>query len=367
MDFIDQLRQFSNRVSSMKENILTEEATKTSIIMPFFSMLGYDVFNPEEFVPEYTADVGIKRGEKVDYAIIKDGEPAILIEVKSVNENLEKHDSQLFRYFGTTNAKLAILTNGIMYRFYTDLEETNKMDTTPFMEINILDIKEPQVPELKKFCKSVFSVDEISSRAAVLKYSNEFRAIFAEMLANPSDDIVKLFLRDVYSGLKTQSVIEKFRPILKKSLNEYISETMNDKIKAALGAESTESTITDSDSATSEPESDLLVEAKPVEHDTASKIVTTDEELEAFTIVKELLSEFVDPECITYKDTTNYFGILYKSNTRKWICRFRFTPTSRCIILPDSDKNEVRVPISSLEDIELHKQEIITALKRYME
>ncbi len=305
MDFIDQLRQFSNRVSSMKENILTEEATKTSIIMPFFAILGYDVFNPEEFVPEYTADVGIKKGEKVDYAIVKDGEPAILIEVKSVNEKLEKHDSQLFRYFGTTSAKFAILTNGITYRFYTDLEETNKMDTTPFMELNILDVKEPQVPELKKFCKALFSVDEISSRAAVLKYSNEFRAIFSEMLANPSDDIVRLFLRDVYSGLKTQSVIEKFRPILKKSLNEYISETMNDKIKAALGAEST--TI---ESAPTQPEPDFPVETEQTEHDTASKIVTTGEELEAFSIVKDLLEEIIEPECITYKDTTNYFGVL---------------------------------------------------------
>lgn len=364
MDFIDQLRQFSTRVASMKDNILTEEATKTSIIMPFFSMLGYDVFNPEEFIPEYTADVGIKKGEKVDYAIVKDGKPVILIEVKAINEKLEKHDSQLFRYFGTTNAKFAILTNGIIYRFYTDLEETNKMDTTPFMELNLLDVKEPQVPELKKFCKSVFSIDEIASRAAVLKYSNEFKAIFSEMLSNPSDDIVKLFLRDVYSGLKTQSVIERFRPILKKALSEYISETMNDKIKAALG---TESAVTDPLPASAEPEPDLSIETEVCEHSVASKIVTTDEELEAFSIVKEILKEIVDSEHITYKDTVNYFGVLYKNNTRKWICRFRFTPAAKYIILPDNDKTEIRTQLSSLRDIQLYKQEIVTALKRYIE
>ena len=145
MDFIDQLKQFSKRVESLTGSIQTEEATKTAIIMPFFSMLGYDVFNPQEFVPEFTADVGIKKGEKVDYAIIQDGTPVILIECKSITENLERHDSQLFRYFGTTPAKFAILTNGIFYRFYTDLEDANKMDKDPFLTINILDIRDNQI------------------------------------------------------------------------------------------------------------------------------------------------------------------------------------------------------------------------------
>ena len=161
MDFIDQLKQFSKRVAGLKDNIQTEEATKTSIIMPFFALLGYDVFDPAEFVPEFTADVGIKKGEKVDYAILADGNPVILIEAKSVQEKLDKHDSQLFRYFGTTSAKFAILTNGIVYRFYTDLDEPNKMDSTPFLEINILDLKDSQVPEIKKFCKSNFDVSDI--------------------------------------------------------------------------------------------------------------------------------------------------------------------------------------------------------------
>lgn len=361
MDFIDQLKQFSNRVVSMKDNILTEEATKTSIIMPFFSMLGYDVFNPEEFVPEYTADVGIKKGEKVDYAIVKDGDPVILIEVKSVSEDLQRHDSQLFRYFGTTKAKFAILTNGIIYRFYTDLEETNKMDTTPFMEVNILDIKEPQVPELKKFCKSVFSIDEISGRASVLKYSNEFKSVFSDMLANPSDDIVKLFLQDVYSGIKTQSIIEKFRPILKKSLNEYINETMNDKIKAALGADAT--AVPASASESPDPEENTEQD----EHELASKIVTTEEELEAFFLVKNMLKELVSLDDIVYKDTANYFGVLYTGNTRKWICRFRITSNSKYLIIPDENKKEERIQISSLYDIENYKDKIVAALKRYME
>ena len=67
--FEEKIKSFIERVNAAKENVLTEEATKTSLIMPFFSLLGYDIFNPLEFVPEFTADVGIKKGEKVDYAI----------------------------------------------------------------------------------------------------------------------------------------------------------------------------------------------------------------------------------------------------------------------------------------------------------
>ena len=235
MDFIDQLKQFSKRVESLKSTIQTEEATKTAIVMPFFAMLGYDVFNPQEFVPEFTADVGIKKGEKVDYAILEDGKPVILIECKSVSEKLDKHDSQLFRYFGTTTAKFAVLTNGIIYRFYTDVDDPNKMDESPFLSIDILDVRENQVPELKKFCKSVFDVDSIFSTASELKYVHEFKRVLANQLEVPNDEFIRFFLQGCYSGQKTQGVLEKFRPTLKKALNDYISEIMNDKIKTALG------------------------------------------------------------------------------------------------------------------------------------
>ena len=137
MAFEENLKNLITRIKSMKNSISTEEATKTSIIMPFFQILGYDVFNPVEFIPEYTADVGIKKGEKVDYAICLNDKLTILIEAKSINQQLEKHDSQLFRYFGTTAAKFAILTNGLIYRFYTDLDEQNRMDSTPFFEIDL--------------------------------------------------------------------------------------------------------------------------------------------------------------------------------------------------------------------------------------
>lgn len=117
----------------------------------FFQLLGYDVFNPLEFCPEYTADIGIKKGEKVDYAILMGKDPVILIEAKSVNKKLDRHSSQLFRYFVSTPAKFAILTNGIEYKFYTDLDDTNKMDKEPFLDINLLNIKDAEISQLNKF------------------------------------------------------------------------------------------------------------------------------------------------------------------------------------------------------------------------
>lgn len=354
MDFIDQLKQFSKRVCSLKDSIQTEEATKTSIIMPFFNLLGYDVFNPEEFVPEFTADVGIKKGEKVDYAIMLDGKPVILVEAKWIGEPLEKHDSQLFRYFGTSSAKFAILTNGLIYRFFTDLDEPNKMDETPFLEINILDIKESYVSELKKFHKSTFNIDEIIDTASELKYSNEIKNLFASQLQNPSDDFIKLFLSTVYNGLKTQSVIEKFRPIVKKSLNQFITETMNDKLK----------TILDSDNSNLKTGTDNLDAEIP--SPTQSKVVTTPEELESFFIIKNLLKDFIDVEDITYKDTESYFAILYKNSTKKWICRLILTNTQKTFVIPDVNKKPIKYALSSIYDLENYTAQIKEVLSRYI-
>ena len=364
MDFIDQLKQFSKRVESIKDSIQTEEATKTSIIMPFFAMLGYDVFNPAEFVPEFTADVGIKKGEKVDYAILDNGQPVILVECKAVSEKLDNHASQLFRYFSATYAKFAILTNGIQYRFYTDLDAQNVMDADPFLAINILKIRENQVSELKKFCKQNFDIDSISSRASELKYTNEFKQAFTQELENPSDDFVRMFLRNCYLGVKTQQVIERFRPILKKALNTLISEMMNDKINAALGGEAGHLTQA------KEPDPAPTVAPEPgtKTEDTApiSKIVTTEEELEAYFVVKMLLSDTANFRDITYKDTESYFTVLYKGNTRKWICRLKLTPTQKILIIPDKDKREEKYPLPDVYAIQDYKNKLTEVLDRYI-
>lgn len=355
MDFIDHLKQFSNRVKGLKDTIATEEATKTSLIMPFFAMLGYDVFNPNEFVPEFTADVGIKKGEKVDYAILIDGVPTILIEAKSVSEQLDRHGSQLFRYFGTTDARFGILTNGIIYRFYTDLVSPNKMDDKPFLEINLEDIKDAYVPELKKFTKAAFDPETIFDSASKLKYVTEFKAAFAKELQNPSDAFVKYFLNSVYTGKNTAQVIEKFRPLLKQSLAQYISDSMNEKIKSVLD-----------DGNGGEPSVETVGGEVEEKADKTPKIITTQEELEAYFIVKNLLKEFVPKEDIAFKDNESYMGILYQNKTTKWICRFYFDRKQKYITIADENKREVRHDINGIYEIENYKDELAEALRRYI-
>lgn len=362
MDFIDQLKQFSKRVESMKDSVQTEEATKTALVMPFFSMLGYDVFNPQEFVPEFTADVGIKKGEKVDYAIMKDGEPVILVECKSVTENLNRHNSQLFRYFGTTTSKFAILTNGMQYWFYTDLDNANKMDERPFLMVNLLDVRDNQVPELKRFCKGAFDVDSIFSTASELKYVHDFKQYFAGQLEAPSDEMTRIFLQSCYSGVKTQPVIERFRPLLAKALNDFISERMNDKIKLAFGGNGGTVSVPDPKPV----EEPVVDEEDAVPEKRTPNIVTTEEELEAYFIVKSILATLVPMSEITYKDTESYFSVLYKGNTRKWICRLKLTDKVKVLTLPTEDKKEVKFSLDDIYDLKQYKDQLTSILQRYL-
>ena len=172
MDFIDHLRALASRIATTKDLIQTEEATKNAMIMPFIQALGYNVFDPLEVTPELVADVGTKKGEKVDYAILREAKPIILFECKKCGADLHiNHASQLFRYFHVTEARFGVLTNGLVYRFFTDLDQPNKMDEKPFLEFNILDFKEQDVEELKKFAKSAFDVDSILTTANELKYT----------------------------------------------------------------------------------------------------------------------------------------------------------------------------------------------------
>ena len=180
MELSTKIQELSSRIQTLKENVLTEEATKHSFIMPFISALGYDIFNPMVVVPEFTADISKKKNEKVDYAIMYNNKPLILIEAKSHTENLDLHATQLERYFTVTESRFAILTNGIEYRFFTDLEKPNKMDTTPFFTFNILAIKDRDLKELEKFTSANLDIDKILASAENKKYVSAIKSIFKD-------------------------------------------------------------------------------------------------------------------------------------------------------------------------------------------
>lgn len=349
--FTKQLKELGKRVIKLKDNITTEEATKTSFIMPFFQILGYDIFNPLEFVPEFTADVGIKKGEKVDYAIIIDDAPAILIEAKSINEKLEKHDSQLFRYFATTSAKFGILTNGIEYRFYTDLDENNKMDSVPFFTIDITKIKDLQIAELAKFHKENYDIDNISSTASELKYLNILKSFLTEQLDKPSESFVKYILIEIYDGTKTKMVVDKFTPLIAKGFTQLVGEKVNEKLSAALNTPVAVD-VTPS------------VEANDKNSDESSDVVTTPEELEAYTTVKLLLKNVVDPTRVFYRDNRSYFNILLDDNIRKWIVRIYINNRIKLVL---NDEFRTQLEVDSPLDITEHAELLVEIVNKFLQ
>ena len=295
----------------------------------------------------------MKKGEKVDYAIIIDNEPTILIEAKSCTEKLDKHGSQLFRYFNSSKAKFGVLTNGIKYRFYSDLDEINKMDKRPFFEVDLNNLTDTQINYLTNFQRDSLDVNSILSSAEELKYSNLIKDFFRQQLNNTSEDFTNYILGQVYEGRKTAAVVEKFMPIVKKSFNQFMNETLSTKFAETLNNKnSIQSEI-------------ALSDETPSESDIINKINTTSEELEGYAIIKSILREDINPDDINYKDTETYFGILYQNNTRKWICRL-YLGTKKSIVFPTVDKGQERIYIDSLNDLYQYEDKFKNIVQKFI-
>ena len=350
MDFKDQVKQLSDRVAKMKEKILTEEATKNAFIMPFIQCLGYDVFNPLEVVPEFVADIGIKKGEKVDYAILKDDKPIILIECKHWSADLDPHNSQLFRYFHTTKAKFGILTNGIMYRFYTDLVETNKMDEKPFFEFRIDDIKEMQVEKLKEFHKSYFSLETIINTASELKYMSELRSLLVREISEPSEEFTRIFAKNVYPSIVTSKVLEQFKGLVKRTFHQYINDAINERLKSAL--------------ATDQQKAEEIAREELTTTEDESRVQTTAEEMEAFYVVRAILCSKIKVTRVVHRDQQSYFGILLDDNNRKPICRLHLNGKKKMVSFFDSGKEE-KLPVESASSLYEYASRLIKTVEIY--
>jgi len=363
MEFEERLAALATKVQNQREAIQTEEATKNAFVMPFIStILGYDVFNPLEVVPEFTADVGVKRGEKVDYAIMRDGEVQILIECKKSTEPLKiEHASQLFRYFSVTNARIAVLTNGEVYNFYTDLDAPNKMDDRPFLVLDLADIDETLLPELSKLTKDVFDLDSVISAAEELKYVGSIKRAIAAQFREPEEDFVRLFTTRVYDGRFTQEARTQFTTLVAKASKQFLNEQVNDRLKTALGASY-------SAPVGAEAPAEAMTSAAAAEDDLDrdTEIETTLEELEGYQIVKAIACSEVKPDRIAHRDQKSYFAVLLDDNNRKPIARLWFNGKKQKYLgLFDEHKIETKHPIENLDDIYLHAAAIREATQRF--
>lgn len=356
MGFEEQIAALTRRLPDLVDHLQTEEATKNALVMPFIAALGYDVFNPKEVIPEFVADVGTKKGEKVDYTIMRDGEVILLVECKKAGVDLnEANVSQLYRYFSVTRARIAILTNGIDYQFFSDLDEPNKMDQRPFLELSLSEPRPGALKEVKKLGKESFDLDRMLSVANELKYTSEIKKVLAAQLDAPDEDLVRFFFsRANPGGRLTATAKEQFTPLVAKAITQFISDKVNDRLRNALQSEG-------HSAVESEPQG---AEEDPSE-EPRDGVVTTEEELEGFRIVKAIACRAVDSSRIVHRDTKSYMGILLDDNNRKPVCRLWFNGKQRYLGVFDAAKHETRLPIERLEDIYQHAQALVDIIAIY--
>ncbi len=356
MDFSAKLNELSAKIRQQKASIQTEEATKTAFVLPFISkILGYDIFDPAEVVPEFICDVGTKKGEKIDYAIMKNGNVQMLFECKKVGEDLNvNHASQLFRYFHVTNARIGILTNGQRYKFFTDLDNKNKMDEKPFLELDFLDIDDNIIQEVHKLTKDVFDLDSIVNAAGELKYIGQIKKIIGSQFSSPDEEFVRFFSQRVYDGVHTQRVRESFMALTKKALSQFLNDQTNERLKNAISSNASpiESSIVLTDA-------DVLAPARE------SEIETTADELEGYYIVKAISRSAIESRRIFYRDAKSYFSVLIDDNNRKPLCRLHLNGGKKYISLFDENKAETRHELLSLDEIYNFSDQIILSAKQY--
>jgi hypothetical protein len=356
MDFIDQLRVLSSKIANTKDIIQTEEATKNSMIMPFIQILGYNVFDPFEVTPELIADVGMKKGEKIDYAILRDGKPIILFECKKAGAELNiNHAAQLFRYFHVTAARFGVLTNGLVYKFFTDLEQPNKMDEKPFFEFNILEFKERDIEELKKFAKTAFDLDTILTTANDLKYTRAIQNRLAEWMTNPSEDFVRLVSSDLLGNRRfTPAIKDQFTAITKRAFEQLVGERINERLKGAMTPEAS-------------PIAENTAPIIQIESSAEPLVVTTSEELEGLHIIRAILHSLVSPRRILMRDAQSYCAILLDDNNRKPLCRLRFNNTQKLSLgIFNDKKEEERFALEGVDDIYNYAEQLKSTLNSYL-
>jgi hypothetical protein len=363
MELGERLASLASKVQHQKASIQTEEATKNAFVMPFIALvLGYDVFNPQEVVPEFTADVGIKKGEKIDYAIVKDGEIQILVECKTVGAPLSlSHASQLFRYFSTTNARIAVLTNGEQYHFFTDLDRPNRMDEKPFLQLDLADLDPSVFPEVEKMGKEFFDLDSILSAAEELKYVGAIKRALAVQFREPDDDWIRLLIARVYEGSITQRVRDQFSPLIRKASKQFLADQVNERLKTALGSQGGFTAAPEAMTGEVAAEESIAEAEQPQDRG----VETTLEELEGFQIVRAIACSEVPAARIVARDTKSYFGVLLDDNNRKPVARLHFNTSQKYLGLLDAEKIETRHPIDGLEEIYLHADAIREAARRY--
>ena len=339
MAFVDEVRTRASRFKQRLEHLETEEATKSALILPFLEMLGYHIFDPTEVVPEFNAEITGKRGDKVDYALMLNGKPAVLIEAKKYGTRLEDAEtSQLLRYFTATEARFGILTDGMTYQFFADLDQPNKMDTTPFLVFSMFNFTDAQVEGLERFHKDCFDQNAIVEAATGLKYTAEIKRVFDEEIDSPSQEMVNMIIRKVYpDGRISQLLRRQFQTLAPSAFSEAINERVDSILKNALGRQKVQ-----------EPSAGEAPAQAPQEEEQTPEFVSA--ELDALNIIKAIVRDVVDVRRVGLRPQAGYCSVLLDNNRRRNVCRLRLRTGSWRLSLDDGGSDD-RIPLDDLDDL----------------
>jgi hypothetical protein len=365
MELENVIKQIVKTYNDSKANILTEEATKMSLIAPLIQALGYNIFNPSEVAPEYNAELGNKKMDKIDYAIINDGKPIMIIECKwSGAELTEDNKDQLLKYFvALPDVKIAILTNGLTYKFFTDLDKASYMDAKPYFQFDIREIKNHEIKALEKYAKPDFKIGDIINAATGLKYTGEIKRYIEAQMLTPDEAFVKCIMSGIdYPKKASANIVEQFKQYTKNALNQFLNETLNDRLEAAIKKGG-------------EKNSEPPVEQVDVDGEPSDSIATTQDEIDGFNIVRAILRKHVPIKDLAFRDTKSYSSVLYKNKNHSPVCRFYFNNPANLqlalISLNESEKGvkkiETKIKLESLDDIYSHEDELLETLKNYLE
>ena len=345
--FESSLNDLAERISQYQMSVRTEEATKQALVLPFIQALGYDIFNPKEVVPEFVADIGSKKGEKVDYALAgSSGSPIVLIECKDTAGDLGKvSETQLFRYFGATSARFGILTNGITYKFYSDIESQNVMDDSPFYSADLSSVNEADTKCLELFKKGNYDEEVALLEAEQMKYLVKLREVVGRQFSSPDDELVQWFTKQVYPGRYTKTARERFTKLVSKCLHDEIVHRVKQVIERSLDDSS----------------------VQEIPDDEEFGIETTVQELEGLASIRAIAHDLIATGRIGIRDRKSYCAVMVDDNQRKPIARLHFNdPKDLQIRLYEGEGWGPFVKLDTLESIHDHANAFRGAVTRVL-
>jgi hypothetical protein len=352
MELIDKFKALGLKSKKMADNLTNEEITKTALIMPFIQLLGYDIFDPQEVVPEFQAQAGVKKDQRVDYALCKDGNPIVLIEAKAYGASLDKDQlDQLKRYFPfVKTARVGILTDGNRYRFFTDLEVDNVMDDSPYFEVSLDNINDDDLDKILLLAKDKYNDESTIKIAEQLKFTKQFKLILSKQYEQPEEDFVRFFAKKVWNGQINQNVKDKLTPLLKESFRQWTEEKINARLRKAIEGEEKQ-------------QQEEVAEATPEPANNNPE--ANDSDKLGLNIIKAILADVCDVSRIYLRPSKTYCAVLLDDNNRKTLVRFYFqNPEKLKIDLYGFMRVEPPFQISTVEDIYNYKEKIIEIFQR---